>query len=131
VIVTDCSAILEVLLQTDYAQAVETRLFKAGETLHAPHLIDVEAAHVLRRYVLYQGLEEERARQALEDLRDFPLRRHPHDILLSRIWELRSNLSAYDAAYIALAEALDALLLTRDGRLAKAPGHQARIEEIE
>jgi predicted nucleic acid-binding protein len=128
VIVVDASALIEALLRTPAAGAVETRLFAPGETLHAPHLVDVEVAQVVRRYVANGDIDEARGRQALGDLADFPLRRYPHDILLPRIWELRSNLTAYDATYVALAEALGAPLLTRDRRLAAAAGHRARIE---
>jgi predicted nucleic acid-binding protein len=75
-------------------------------------------------------MEAERSEQALEDLADLPLNRYPHDVFLFRIWALRRNLTAYDAAYIALAEALDAPLVTRDDVLARAPGHYARIELV-
>jgi predicted nucleic acid-binding protein len=127
-IVPDASVILEVLLRTPTAAAIEDRLFDPQQTLHAPHLLDVEVAQVLRRYSLVGQSEAERYKVALIDLTDFPLTRYPHDIFLPRIWELRSNLTAYDAAYVALAEALDADLLTRDQRLANAPGNRARIE---
>ena len=129
-IVVDASAALEVLLRTPAAAAVEGRLFDPDETLHAPHLIDVEVAQVLRRYAATGQIDPERCRAALADLADFSLRRYPHDFLLPRIWELRDNLTAYDAAYVALAEALDAPLLTRDRRLAAAPGHDARVELV-
>jgi predicted nucleic acid-binding protein len=128
VIVVDASAVLELLLRTPAAQAVERRLFGGRERLHAPHLLDVEVAHVLRRYALAGELQGDRGRAALEDLERLLLRRHPHDILLPRAWELRANLTAYDAVYVALAEALDAPLVTRDRRLAGAAGHRARIE---
>jgi len=130
VIVVDASAVLEALLRTPGAASVEGRLFDPGETLHAPHLIDVEVAQVLRRYARTGEADAERCRAALADMADFPLARYPHDILLPRIWELRDNLTAYDAVYIALAEALDAPLLTRDRRLAAAPGHGARVELV-
>ena len=106
---------------------MEDRLFAPGRTLHAPHLVDVEVAQVIRRYAANGEIDGERGRMALADLADFPLRRYPHDFLLSRIWDLRNNLTAYDAAYVALAEALDAPLLTRDRRLAVSPGHHAEI----
>jgi predicted nucleic acid-binding protein len=128
VIVVDASALLEAILRTRAAKAVEDRLFAPGQTLHAPHLIDVEVAQVIRRYARNGEITGERARLALVDLADFPLRRYPHDFLLPRIWELRNNLTAYDAAYVALAEALDSPLLTRDRRLAAAPGHRAEME---
>lgn len=129
-IVVDASALLEVLLRTSAATGVEERLFAPRQTLHAPHLLDVEAAQVIRRYAANGEIGGERGRLALADLADFPLRRYPHHFLLPRIWELRNNLTAYDAAYVALAEALDAPLLTRDRRLATAPGHRARIELV-
>jgi predicted nucleic acid-binding protein len=96
--------------------------------LHAPHLIDVEVAQVIRRYAANGDIDDERGRMALADLADFPLRRYPHDFLLPRVWALRNNLTAYDATYVALAEVLDMPLLTRDRRLAGAAGHQARVE---
>lgn len=127
-IVVDASALIETLLRTPVAQSVDDRLFAPGQTLHAPHLLDVEVAQVIRRYAASGEIDGERGRAALADLADFPLRRYPHDFLLTRIWELRRNLTAYDGAYIALAEALDAPLLTRDRRLAGAAGHRARID---
>jgi len=125
--VVDASALIEVLLRTNGAMLVEEHLFTAGETLHAPHLIDIETAQVLRRYAAGGEIDGARGRAALDDLADFPLRRYPHDFLLPRVWELRHNLTAYDAIYVALAEALDASLLTRDRRLAAASGHRARV----
>jgi predicted nucleic acid-binding protein len=130
VIVVDASALLEALLRTPSAAAVEERLFDVRHTLHAPHLIDIELAQVLRRYAATGQVEPGRCQDALEDLSDFPLHRYPHDVLLPRVWELRHNLTAYDAVYIALAEALDARLLTRDRRLAAAPGHRARVDLV-
>jgi predicted nucleic acid-binding protein len=128
VIVVDASAVLEVLLRTAAAEAVERSLFDPRQTLHAPHLLDVEVAQVVRRYAAAGELDAERGRAALADLADFPLRRYPHDFLLPRVWELRNNLTAYDAVYVALAEALDAPLLTRDQRLAAAARRHTRIE---
>lgn len=129
-IVVDASAAIEALLRTPAAEAVAARLFGADETLHAPHLIDVEVAHVLRRYAVSRAIEPTRCETALLDWADFPLRRHPHDFLLVRIWELRGHLTAYDAAYVALAEILDAPLVTRDRRLAAVTGHRARVELV-
>ncbi len=128
--VIDASAVLELLLRTPAAATVENRLFGAGETLHAPHLIDIEVAQVLRRYAGRGDVGAVRCRAALSDLIDLPLTRYPHDFLLPRVWEMRGNLTAYDAVYVALAEALDAPLLTRDRRLARAAGHRARIELV-
>jgi predicted nucleic acid-binding protein len=127
VIVVDASAALEVLLRTPAASIIEARLFAPGETLHAPHLIDLEVAQVLRRYAAAGDIAPDRARVALEDFVDFPINRYTHSILLPRIWDLRAGLTAYDAAYVSLAEALDAPLLTRDRKLAGAAGHRARI----
>ena len=129
-IVVDASALLETLLATGAHAAISQRLFATGESLHAPHVVDVEAARVIRRFESRGDLGEARAREALEDLRAFPMRRYAHLVLLPRIWELRANLTAYDAAYVALAEALDAPLLTRDRRLAAAPGHRAQVDVI-
>jgi predicted nucleic acid-binding protein len=130
VIVVDASALLEVLLRTPSAEAIEERLFASGQSLHAPHLIDVEAAQVLRRYVSSGAIDAARGEAALMDLADFPIQRYPHDMLLHRIWSLRHNLTAYDAAYVALAEVLGHPLLTRDRRLASAPGHEAKVEIV-
>ncbi len=129
-IVVDASALLETLLRTPAAEAVDERLFRGQESLHAPHLIDVEVAQVVRRYAALGEIGAARGAAALLDLNDFPLRRYPHGILLARIWELRDNLTAYDAAYVALAEALDATLLTRDRRLAAAAARHARVERV-
>jgi predicted nucleic acid-binding protein len=127
-IVVDASALLEALLRTPAARAVEKWLFDPEQTLHAPHLLDVEVAQVIRRYAANGEIDDDRGRAALGDLADLPLHRYPHDFLLPRIWDLRNNLTADDAAYVALAEALDAPLLTSDRRLAGAAGHRARIE---
>ena len=127
-IVVDASALVELLLDTDEAGAVAARLFDSGDSLAAPHLIDVEAAQVLRRYAQVGEIDGRRGREAMADLASMPIRRYPHDVLLPRVWDLRHNLTAYDAVYVALAEALDAPLVTRDRRLARAAGHGADIE---
>jgi predicted nucleic acid-binding protein len=129
-IVVDASAVIEVLLRTQVAEHIERRLFSRRDTLHAPHLLDVEVAQAVRRYAAAGHIDRERGREALSDLADFPLHRYPHTVLLGRIWDLRRNLTAYDAAYVALAEAFEAPLITRDGRLAKAAGHHAHIELV-
>lgn len=126
-IVIDASAALEVLLRTPAAAAVEERMFVRGESLHAPHLIDVEIAQVLRRYARAGQASAERCEIALQDWAEFRVIRYAHEPLVERIWALRDNLTAYDASYVALAEGLEAPLLTRDERLARAPGHGVKI----
>ena len=128
-IVVDASALLEVLLRTDASEAIEARLF-GDETLHAPHVLDLEVTQVLRRYERLGHLDGARAAEALEDLMSFRIERYPHDLFLPRVWALRANATAYDACYLALAEALGAPLLTRDRRLAAIPGHGADVEVI-
>ena len=129
-IVVDASAAIEVLLGTSAGNRLAERFFAEGETLHAPHLLDVEVAQVLRRYALAGQFGAARGADALEDLADFPIARYPHQPFLPRIWELRNNVTAYDAAYLALAEALAAPLVTRDAKLASAAGHRARVELV-
>jgi predicted nucleic acid-binding protein len=101
-----------------------------GETLHAPHLLDLQIAQVLRRYERAGDLPAQRAGQAFDDLRDMTIARYPHDFLLTRVWALRRNVTAYDAVYLALAEALGATLVTRDRALARVRGHDARVEVV-
>lgn len=127
-IVVDASALLEVLLRTPDANAVEARLFAKRRSLHAPHLLDVEVAQVLRRFAHAGEIDEERGVEALADLADFPIRRYPHDFLMTRVWNLRRNFTAYDAVYVALAEALNARFLTRDARLAAAVADHVDVE---
>ena len=127
-IVLDASAAIDWLLQTPAGQQIEQRIYSASESLHAPHLLDLEVGQVLRRLVRENAVSAHRADEAIQDLLDLRITRYPHSVLLPRIWELRHNLSAYDAAYVTLAEKLRAPLLTRDGRLASTPGHEASIE---
>lgn len=129
-IVIDASALLEFLLQTPVGVRVEARLFRRDDEFHAPHLIDVEVVQGLRRLVRTGDVSSGRAGDAVADLTEFDLHRHADLDLLGRAWKLRDNLSAYDAMYVALAEAIDAPIVTCDGPLAKAPGHRARIEVI-
>lgn len=119
-IVVDASVVLEVLLQTPAASRVSRRIFASAETLDAPHLLDVEIEQVFGRYPRSGVISSGRGAEALMDLADLPLSRYPHFVLLPRIWHWRRNLTAYDAAYWALAEALGAPLLTRDRALASA-----------
>ena len=129
-IVLDASAAIEWLLQSPAAAKIEKRLFSPSQSLHAPHLLDVEVAQVLRRYVREKIISAQRGQEALEDLADIPLSRYPHDFLIPRVWELRATLTAYDAVYVALAELLDARLLTCDGKIASASGHSANVEVV-
>lgn len=129
-IVVDASALLELLLQTPLGTRVEARLLRDDEEFHAPHLVDVEVTQVLRRLVRAGEVSAGRAAEAIEDLVDLDLHRHAHLDLLTRAWKLRENVTAYDAMYVALAEALGATVVTCDTALAKAPGHRAHIEVI-
>ena len=129
-IVVDASVVLELVLQTSRSPAIAARIAAPTETLHAPHVIDLEVAQVLRRFVRARSLPEGRAAQALADFRDLPVVRYPHTLLLDRVWELHRNATAYDGAYLALAEALDAPLLTADRRLRGIPRLQARVELV-
>jgi len=128
VIVADASVILELLLRTPAGRRAESRLLDEDESLHAPALLDVEIAQALRRYEARGEISPERGRLALDLLARLPVQRYSHEPLLPRIWALRRNLTAYDAAYIALAEGLDATLVTRDARMASAPHHEATVE---
>ena len=130
-IVVDASALLEFLLQTSIGVRVEERIFRDADELHAPHLVDVEVVQGLRRLVRMGEVSSRRADEAIVDLADLDLHRHPHVDLLGRAWKLRDNVSASDAMYVALAEALEATVVTCDRPLAKAPGRGPRIEVID
>ena len=127
-IVVDASVILDLILAQSAAEAIGRRLFAPTETLHAPELLDLEVLQVLRRHWRAGSLSASRGEIAVADLDDLPVIRHPHGELVERIWQLRADVTAYDAAYLALAEALDAPLVTQDARLARAAGHTARVE---
>ena len=107
--------------------AIRERMGRSNGGLHVPHLFDVEVLHALRRHALRGTPSKERSLQASEALRDLRAVRYPHAALFWRIWELRDNLTAYDAAYVSLAETLDAPLVTTDARLARSSGHHAAI----
>lgn len=127
-IVLDASAAVDWLIQSPAGLRIEKRIFTRGESLHAPHLLDLEVTQVLRRLAREGTLPDHRADAAIQDLLDLRIARYPHFVLMPRVWQLRHNLSAYDAAYIALAEKLRAPLITRDSRLAGASGHSAVVE---
>jgi predicted nucleic acid-binding protein len=127
-IVLDASATVDWLLQTSAGQRIEKRIYSRNETLYAPHLLDLEVAQVFRRLASQGVVSVHRAGEAIRDLLDVRITRYPHLVLLPRIWQLRHNFSAYDAAYIVLAEKLGAALVTRDARLASASGHAAPVE---
>jgi predicted nucleic acid-binding protein len=128
VIVLDASAVIELVLGSPRGATVRSRIQRSDESLHAPHLLDVEVASVLRRYQLSGELSSEDGREALADLAGLDIARYPHDEFLPRVWELRTSVTAYDAVYLALAEVLEAPLLTLDRRLARVQGHGARVE---
>lgn len=126
--VLDASAAVELLLNTPAGDRISSRLEDETEVIHAPHLIDIEIAQGLRRHVLHGLLEDARVGRALDRWRDLDIERYAHAPLLDRVWQLRHNVSAYDAVYVALAEALSTALVTGDERLLRAPGLRARIE---
>jgi predicted nucleic acid-binding protein len=128
--VLDASAIVELLLGTQLGRSIAVRIADPELGLHIPHLADVEVAQALRRYVRAGELESSSAAAALGDLRSLDLERHGHVPLMDRVWALRGNLTAYDAVYVALAEALDSPLLTCDGRLARTPRVSRRVELV-
>jgi predicted nucleic acid-binding protein len=130
VIVLDASAAIELLLNTPLGERVWERLDREGETLHAPHLLDVEVLHVVRRLRAAGTLGERRAAQVLGDLSELAVVLYPHRDLLARAWELRDSVTASDAMYVALGEALDAAVVTCDARLARAHGHRAVVEIV-
>jgi predicted nucleic acid-binding protein len=120
VIVVDASAAVELVLRLPLAGAAEAEVFGADRGAHAPDLIDVESLHALRRYERRGEIAADRAREAVDDLLALPIARYPVFSLVERAWELRGRLTPYDAVYVALAEALDAPVVTVDARLAAA-----------
>ncbi len=130
-IVIDASAVIELILRTELGERVERRALDPEERLHAPHLLDLEVAQVLRRMAHLREITAPRAHEALDDYGGLRVERSAHRELLRRVWELRDSMTAYDGAYVALAEMLDAPLLTCDGRLARSRGHRATIELLQ
>lgn len=128
--VVDASVLVEYLAGGEHAEVARRRILNAGEELWAPHLVDAEVGHVLRRAVMVEELSAAGARDALDDLADMPLKRASHVGLLGRAWALRSNMTFYDALYVALAERLDMAIVTLDARLATAPGIRAPVDVL-
>ena len=128
--VLDASGAIELLLNTAAGKRLSARLADESEAVHAPHLIDMEIAQVLRRYVRHGMLSERTGALALERWRSLDVERYSHEPFLGRVWQLRDNLTAYDAVYIALAEALSTVLVTGDRKLVGAPRVGVAIELI-
>lgn len=126
-IVLDASAIVELLLDTAAGRRVAILLEDPALAIHVPHLVDVEVASALRRLARDGSIDADEAEAALDDLRALDLQRHSHEPLLDRVWALRENLTAYDAIYIALAEALDGTLITFDAKLARHKGVRVQL----
>lgn len=127
-IVVDASAVADLLLDLEPRGSWVSRMLATADSIHAPHHLDVEVLAALRRLVLRGEIDPWRADRGIEDLSDLPIVRYPFRHLNERVWSLRHNMTTYDAAYVALAEALDAPLVTTDRALARSPGHRARIE---
>ena len=128
-IVVDAS-VLAPALADDNSDGDAARARLLGQGLIAPALIDLEVTSVFRRQLLLGDLAPRRAELALTDLIELPLRRVPHRRLLDRCWELRQNLTVYGAAYVALAELMDVVLVTSDVRLSRAPGLRCQVEVL-
>ena len=129
-IVIDASALVELLLQTPRSMPIVARLSAPLEEVHAPHLIDLETASALRTLEGQGHVSPAEASRAIHDLIQVDLIRYAHEPLIPRVWQLRGNITPYDAVYVALAEHLSAPLITCDAKLAAAPGHRATIEHF-
>ena len=126
--VLDASAVVEWLMGSERGDAVVAQMLDDPDgSFFAPDLLDVEVVQAFRRLARSGAVSDARATGAVELLEALPVERRPAGILVSRMWTLRDNLSAYAAAYVALAEALDCPLLTCDARSADAPGHRAKV----
>ena len=126
--VLDASVVVELVLGTRVGARVRERLLDSRISLHGPELLDLEVLNVLRRYVRAGMVAGERAEAAIQRLTELDLQRHRHRPMLPRIWSWRANLTAYDAAYVALAEVLGGPLLTTDARLTRTPGLPVPVE---
>jgi len=132
-LVVDASAIVDLLLARPLAADIEWRIADHGADLHAPELLDVEVVSALRRVVSSGEAPPARAAEAIEDLLELPLERYSHAPLLPRVWQLRETMTAYDATYLALAEALSepgSPLLTTDARFARAIAAGSDVEAL-
>ena len=127
-IVIDASVVIEILLGTPHGRRFESELHERATSWNVPHLLDSETLQVLRSLVRARQLNPDRAAVAVQDLGHLDLVRHAHADLSSRVWELRHNLTAYDATYLALAEALDATLVTGDRGFTRVPDRRAPVE---
>jgi predicted nucleic acid-binding protein len=130
VIVLDASAVVDLVVEPRSATAAIRSRLRADPDIHVPHLVDAEVTNALRRKLLSGQLDAQRARRAIRRLTVMRLVRWPQTALLDRALALRDQLSAYDAIYVAMAEATGATLVTRDARLARAGGHRARVEVV-
>lgn len=126
--VLDASVVVELVLVTRTGMEIGRRLADPAVSLHSPELVDLEVLNTIRRYVQAKRVTPSRATVAVRNLIELDLQRHRHGPMLERIWARRSNVTAYDAAYITLAEILDGPLLTTDGRLARAPNLLIPVE---
>ena len=129
-IVLDASVVLDVVTAVAKGHEIAARIEQTDDEFIAPHVIDLEILQALRRQLRLELIDKARAAAAVTLLRDLPLARMSHEPLIARIWELRNNLTAYDAAYLALAELMNAPVWTRDNKFAGAPGHRAQVVVI-
>ena len=127
-LVIDASAVVELLMASPIGEAIQEYVFSSSAPLAAPQLLDVEVLHVIRRFHRTGILPVERCEQALEDFGDLAIRRYGHELLRPGMWRLRDSVTAYDAAYIALAELLETRIVTCDGKLSRSNGHDIRFE---
>ncbi|MGJ3231501.1 MAG: type II toxin-antitoxin system VapC family toxin [Oceanicaulis sp.] len=127
-IVIDASVGIDLFIRSDAAVAIRNRIDRAGRAMAAPEVFDLEILQTLRRFERNRLITPERSARALDVFRHAPIERYTHRLLAARIWALRENLTAYDAAYFALSEALEAPLWTRDAKFAGVPGHGAQVE---
>ncbi|HEX3735360.1 MAG TPA: type II toxin-antitoxin system VapC family toxin [Solirubrobacterales bacterium] len=129
--VLDASVLVEYLTDGEHGESSRRQIESSRGWLWAPHLVDAEVGHALRGEVRAGELSARAAKAALADLMEMRLQRVSHHLLAGRAWELRQNLSFYDALYVALAEVLEAPLITLDARLSRAPGVRAEIEVVQ